>query len=213
MKEEWFLSTSRALRENLSYFDLKISWTVVKHFCGVFFRTSSYVSRGRSWGRTHLKLMKFLYFVCLGRTILVIWGEIFMALKKITIRFSKTQFPCPGKQIEKFFWEKFWIFNLLSTLTKFFLVFGKKIFAQGCQSFIWRVQMKALRILFLKKPWFFVLFAPWAEKFHTFAKHLRQGFQNISLSVQGIFLRKVFFAKLMVSYYFRFSSEKTEEVG
>ena len=126
MKEEWFLSTSRALRENLSYFDLKISWTVVKHFCGVFFRTSSYVSRGRSWGRTHLKLMKFLYFVCLGRTILVIWGEIFMALKKITIRFSKTQFPCPGKQIEKFFGKSFG-FSIFSVLwPNFFWFSGKK---------------------------------------------------------------------------------------
>ena len=94
-----------------------------------------------------------------------------------------------------------------------FLVFGKKISTKGCQSFIRRVQLKALRIFFLKKQWFFVIFAPWGEKFHTFAENLRQGFQNINLSVQGNFLRNFFFSKLMVSYYFRFSSEKQRKLA
>ena len=54
-------------------------------------------------------------------------GKFFMAFnKQITIRFSKTQFPCPGKQIENFFCETFWFFSLLSTLTKFFWFSGKK---------------------------------------------------------------------------------------
>ena len=152
MKEEWFLSTSRALRENLSYFDLKISWTVVKHFCGVFFRISSYVSRGRFWGRTHLKLMSFLYFLCLERTTLVIWGEIFMAFnKQITIRFSKTQFPCPGKQIENLFWEKFWFFNLFRFLTKIVLVFGKKFSPRGVKTAFGESRWRLWGFFFWKK--------------------------------------------------------------
>ena len=103
--------------------------------CCVFFGTSLFVSRGRFWGKTHLEMMIFLYFLCLEGTILDIWGEIFMAFnKQCFLGFSKRQFTCPRKQINSFFWEKLWFFHLLSTLTKIILVYGKKPSPRGVKT-------------------------------------------------------------------------------
>ena len=83
-----------------------------------------------------------------------------------------------------------------------FFGFWEETSARGCQNCIRRVQMKALSICFGKKIWFCVIFAPWAEKFRTFAKHLRQGFQNINLSVTESF------KKLNIFQYFLYFEEK-----
>ena len=91
-----------------------------------------------------------------------------------------------------FFLGKVLVFQSSQYFDQIIFGFWEKTFAKGCQNGIRRVQTKALRLFLKKKLWFCVIFAPWAEKFRTFAKNLRQGFQNVSLSVQGIIFWKTF---------------------
>ena len=131
--------------------------------------------------------------MCLERRILVFWGggEFMAFSKKFTIGFSKPQFTCLGKQIEKnYFWE-YHGFPISSIFWQFF-GFWDKNFAKGWQNCFRRIQMKVLRVFFRKNVDFFVIFAPWAEEFRTFAEQLGQRFQNINLSVQVIILRLTF---------------------
>ena len=151
--------------------------------------------------------------MCLEETILVIWGEIFMAFnKQCFLGFSKRQFTCPRKQIDSFVWEKLWFFHLLSTLTKIILVYGKKHSPRGVKN-AFGVSRWRLWGFFWEKPWIFVIFAPWAENFRTFAKHLGQGSQNINLSVQGSFSRKTF--KKLMTFFSKFCNlrEKVSDFG
>ena len=213
MKEEWFLSTSRALRENLSYFDLKISWTVVKHFCGVFFRTSSYVSRGRSWGRTHLKLMKFLYFVCLGRTILVIWGEIFMALKKNYYTVFENAIPVSWETNWEIFLGKVLDFQSSQYFDQIFFGFREKNLRPGLSKFHSASPDEGFEDFVFEKTMIFFNLCTLSGKVSHFCKTITARFPKHQSKCPGKLFAKFFFSKLMVSYYFRFSSEKQRKLA
>ena len=186
----------------MSSFQQKISWTFGKKNAVCFSELHStcpgtFLRRNISEGDDFLKIF------VIWANHLVIWGEVFMAFNKhFTLGFSKLQFTGPRKQIEDFFGKSFGLSIYSVFWPKYFWFLGKKTFAKVCQNCILRVQMKSLGIFFLKKPCFSVIFANWAEKFRTFAKHLRQGFQNINLSVQGIFSRKTFKKLIIFSVVF-----------
>ena len=113
--------------------------------------------------------------------------------KQFTIRFQKPQFRCPMKQIEKFFLGKVMGFQSSQYFDQ--IIFGfweKKLSPRGVKTALGESRSRLWGFFLKKKLWFSVIFAPWAEKVRTFAKHLRQGFQNINLSVQGIIFRKTF---------------------
>ena len=132
----------------------------------------------------------------------VVWGKVFMAFnKQFTIGFSKPQFTGPGKQIEDFFGKSYGLSIFSVFWQKYFWFLVKKLSPRGVKTAFGESRWR-LWGFFLKKPCFSVIFATWAEKFRTFAKHLRQGFQNINLSVQGIFSRKTFKKLIIFSVIF-----------
>ena len=69
-----------------------------------------------------------------------------------------------GNKLRNFFREKLWFFNLLSTLTKIFLVFGKKPSPRGVKIAFSESRWR-LWGFFWKKNWFFVFFAPLRKSF------------------------------------------------
>ena len=118
-------------------------------------------------------------------------GKFYGAQQTIYYRVFETAIYLSRETNWEFFWGKLWFFNLFRNLAKIILVFGKKLSPRGVKTAL-RESKWRLWGFFLKKPGFFVNSAPWAEKFRTFAKHLRQGFQNINRSVQGVFLQESF---------------------
>ena len=160
----------------------------------MFFRTSFYVSRGRFWGKnTFWKWWFYCNFSALSEQIWSFEGKFLWRLtNNLLYGFRNRNLGIQRYKLRSFFLGKVMVFQSSQYFDQNIFGFWEKTFAKGCQNCIRRVQMKVLRIFFEKKLWFSVIFAPWAENFRTFAKHLRQGFQNINLSVQGIFFRKTF---------------------
>ena len=158
--------------------------------------------------------MIFLQFLCLEQTMLVICGKIFLAFnKQITIRFSKTQFPCPGKQFENFFWEKFWFFNLLSTLTKFFLVFGKKNLRPGLSKFHLASPDEGFEDFVFEKTMILCTLCTLSGKVSHFCKTFTARFPKHQSKCPGKLFAKSFFFKTDGIILFPFFEQKTEEVG
>ena len=139
--------------------------------------------------------------MCPEHRILVFWGGEFMAVsKQFTIGFSKPQFTCLGKQIEKnYFWE-YHGFPTSSIIWPSFWFLGQK-FRQGVTKLHSANPDEGFEDFFWKNVDFSVIFAPRAEKFRTFAEHLGQRFQNINLGVQVIILR-ITFKKVIFSSKF-----------
>ena len=119
-------------------------------------------------------------------------GEYMAFSKHFTIGFSKPQFTCLGKQIEKIYFLEYHGFPISNIFWPFFGFCEKNIFAMGCQNCFRRVQMKALRIFFWKKTMILCNFCTLSGRVSDFCKLITAGFPNINLSVQGINLRKTF---------------------
>ena len=79
-----------------------------------------------------------------------------------------------GNKLRIFFWEKLWFFNLLSILTKIFLVFGKKPSPRGVKSAFGESRWR-LWGFFLKKKLIFCNFCTLSGKVSDFCKTFTAG--------------------------------------
>ena len=76
-------------------------------------------------------------------------------------------------KLRSFFGEKLSFFNLLSTLTKLFLVFGKKLSPRGVKTAFGESRSRLWGFFLKKRLWFSEIFAPWAESFRTLSKKIQ----------------------------------------
>ena len=157
VEEEWFLSTSHALREKLSSFEQKKSWTFGKKFAVCFSELHSSCPEDVFEEKHIWKWWFSCAFCALSESFWSIGGKLFFLFnKQFTIGFSKPKFTCPGKQIENFFGKSFGFSSFSVLWPKYFWFLGKNFF-QGVLKLHRPVQMEALRIFFennLEFLWF-----------------------------------------------------------
>ena len=181
--------------------------------CCVFFGTSLFVSRGRFWGRTHLKLMKLLYFVCLGRTILVIWGEIFMALKKNYYTVFENAIPVSWETNWEIFLGKVLDFQSSQYFDQNFFGFREKNLRPGLSKFHSASPDEGFEDFVFEKTMIFFNLCTLSGKVSHFCKTFTARFPKHQSKRPGKLFAKSFFFKTDGIIFFPFFERKTEEVG